>query len=296
MNRPVIVSMILAGTLAGSAHATDGQNSIGVTGEADEKVKPDVAYVAVYALAEGILMKDAVKKAVPTAESSSCDVTCDSQELVPGLDPHSDALNVLYGLTIRPAPARHSASKSQGARHTSLGRPIPWLIFGALDVPMYRMILETSRDLDATYDLIVNLPDSLNARRDSLVEQAIEHALGLSIGWETREVDAYQLMTVPGAATPTQPRNRPPLKIVAGTGSLDFRGSQMSKVASYIEDVIQMPVTDDTGLEGLYNIRLDFEIGSMDSLNAALKEHGLFLQKSRQSIDVFVVRDAVESE
>ena len=107
--------------------------------------------------------------AYASAESSttpsSCGKTCNDQDLVPGLDPHSDG-EALYGLTIRPAASPdHNGGIKLGAKLTALGRSIHWLVFAALDVPWYRMALETSHDLDAKYDVIINLPESLNAQR-----------------------------------------------------------------------------------------------------------------------------------
>lgn len=56
-------SILLASIWALSSYAADCPHTISITGKAEEKVKPDTAYVTVYATAEGILMVDAVKKA-----------------------------------------------------------------------------------------------------------------------------------------------------------------------------------------------------------------------------------------
>jgi len=61
MKRFAVMSVAIASMVALSSYAEDRQHSISVAGKADEKVKPDVAYVTVYAQADGILMVDAVK-------------------------------------------------------------------------------------------------------------------------------------------------------------------------------------------------------------------------------------------
>ena len=45
------------------AHSADCDNGLKVTGNARESVRPDIAYITVYAQANGLLMEDAVKKA-----------------------------------------------------------------------------------------------------------------------------------------------------------------------------------------------------------------------------------------
>lgn len=45
------------------AHSSDCDNGLKVTGKASESVNPDIAYITVYAQANGLLMEDAIKKA-----------------------------------------------------------------------------------------------------------------------------------------------------------------------------------------------------------------------------------------
>ena len=63
MNRSTVLSMVLTGLLALTSIAAEDEHTITVAGNAEKKVKPDIAYVTLYAQADGILMVDAVKKA-----------------------------------------------------------------------------------------------------------------------------------------------------------------------------------------------------------------------------------------
>lgn len=49
--------------LALSSYAADREHTVSVTGKSELKVKPDAAYITLYARADGILIIDAVKKA-----------------------------------------------------------------------------------------------------------------------------------------------------------------------------------------------------------------------------------------
>jgi uncharacterized protein YggE len=63
MIRFATVSMILTMGLALSSLAAEREPATTVSGKAEKKVKPDIAYVTLYAQVDGILMVDAVKKA-----------------------------------------------------------------------------------------------------------------------------------------------------------------------------------------------------------------------------------------
>lgn len=63
MKTRTVMTVVLGSALALSACAADGEHTVAVTGKAEVKVKPDAAYITLYARADGILMVDAVKKA-----------------------------------------------------------------------------------------------------------------------------------------------------------------------------------------------------------------------------------------
>ena len=63
MSRTIIVSIIMMGILILSGYTGAAEETVSVSGSAEVKVKPDVAYVTLYAQADGILMTDAVEKA-----------------------------------------------------------------------------------------------------------------------------------------------------------------------------------------------------------------------------------------
>jgi uncharacterized protein YggE len=73
-----VVSVAVASMLALSSYGEDRQHTISVAGKAEEKVKPDTAYVTVYAQADGILMVDAVKKADKLIEEVSAAIKSES--------------------------------------------------------------------------------------------------------------------------------------------------------------------------------------------------------------------------
>ncbi len=63
MRRIALVLTFALSTFPFLAHSADCDNGLKVTGKASESVSPDIAYITVYAQANGLLMEDAVKKA-----------------------------------------------------------------------------------------------------------------------------------------------------------------------------------------------------------------------------------------
>ena len=63
MKTCTVMTVVLGSMLAFSSYAADREHTVSVTGKAEVKVKPDAAYITLYARADGILMVDAVKKA-----------------------------------------------------------------------------------------------------------------------------------------------------------------------------------------------------------------------------------------
>ena len=61
--RIIVITVVISSMLAVCANAADLRHTISVTGKSEVKVKPDAAYVTLYAQTDGILMVDAVKKA-----------------------------------------------------------------------------------------------------------------------------------------------------------------------------------------------------------------------------------------
>lgn len=78
MKHLLAVSVAIASMLVLSSYGEDRQHTISVTGKAEEKVKPDTAYVTVYAQADGILMVDAVKRADRLVEEINAAIRSES--------------------------------------------------------------------------------------------------------------------------------------------------------------------------------------------------------------------------
>jgi uncharacterized protein (TIGR03435 family) len=67
----------------------------------------------------------------------------------------------------------------------------------------------------------------------------------------------------------------------------------MSDLAWMLEDILQTPVIDETGLDGRYDIEVPGPDGSVDDFLTALKERaGLELTREKREIKMVVVRNS----
>jgi uncharacterized protein YggE len=81
MKQLTATAIVLASALSLSTYAAEREHTISVTGNAEETVKPDVAYVTVYGQADGILMVDAVKKADKLIDDITSAVNAESNTI-----------------------------------------------------------------------------------------------------------------------------------------------------------------------------------------------------------------------
>jgi uncharacterized protein YggE len=78
MKRFTVMFVVFTSILTLSTYAEDRQHTISVLGKAEENVKPDSAYVTLYAQTNGILMVDAVRKADKLVEEITSAVLSES--------------------------------------------------------------------------------------------------------------------------------------------------------------------------------------------------------------------------
>ncbi len=73
-----VMIAVLGSMLVLSVRAADREHTVSVTGKAEVKVKPDAAYITLYARADGILMVDAVKKADKLVDEITTAITTET--------------------------------------------------------------------------------------------------------------------------------------------------------------------------------------------------------------------------
>jgi uncharacterized protein (TIGR03435 family) len=164
-----------------------------------------------------------------------------------------------------------------------------------------------------TFDVVANVPPgATRAQANLMLQNLLADRFQLKVHRSTRELPVYALVIA---------RNGPKLKVAAddpnapkprgtlwsdGRKKFEFNSWTMARFAGTLESDVDRPVIDMTGLEGAYDIRLEFASvppiafapGSPDpqatELFTALTEQlGLRLESRRGPVDVLIVDSAL---
>lgn len=127
---------------------------------------------------------------------------------------------------------------------------------------------------------------------------ALREALESEFGWGAIRIsqprDVYVLRTLPNRPRP-EAMTRPPRdshsKLSVCRGELTGEALSSQDLASHFSTLIGRPVLDETGIEELYTVDLDWEPRNTQALLTEVKERlGLDLAPERRTVDVVVIR------
>ena len=140
------------------------------------------------------------------------------------------------------------------------------------------------------YDYIANLP---TGSREALQELA-RKKFGLTGRYAMKEMDVFLLKVVhPGAAglRPAEPPLGPPEMTRVRNGIAHYRNKSMSDLAAILEWRLQIPVVDQTGLTGRYDLDIPERLSARpEEIRRFVTEHfGLNLESARQPHEAFVI-------
>jgi uncharacterized protein (TIGR03435 family) len=163
----------------------------------------------------------------------------------------------------------------------------------------------------ATFDVIANVPKGATREQANLMLQnLLADRFQLKVHRETRELPVFALLVARNGPKlkasvddPNAPKPRGTLWS-GGRKKFEFDKSTMASFAQTLELDVDRPVIDMTGLNGRYDIRLEFAetrpglAGAPDpqapELFTALTEQlGLRLEARRSPVDVLVVDSAL---
>jgi uncharacterized protein (TIGR03435 family) len=150
------------------------------------------------------------------------------------------------------------------------------------------------------FDFIANLPSG----NEAALQNEIRRKFGLAGKLETRNTDVLLLEIqnshAPGLQ-PNDPRRLAPNTQASsrtGRGSLSYRDQSVSSLVSFLETRFKLPVIDQTGLAGFFDMDLkwdesDYQHPNLDGLQQALLDQlGLELVPTNMPIEMLVVEKA----
>ena len=197
--------------------------------------------------------------------------------------------------SIKPSKAAGTMMGMNKGKISATGAPLGTLLASIMDVP--KVCVKLPADLqDSKYDLAATwLNDNSDVYRPWLVN-SIETALGLKITRAKQEMDTYVVTVAESNATGLRPSTAKSFHSSSSEGILAATASDLKYLMSAIEKSFQLPVINETGLQGRYDWNIYFDSKNPNSLLKALKtDAGLKLTKTKRQIDVVIVEQVSQT-
>lgn len=139
------------------------------------------------------------------------------------------------------------------------------------------------------FDLIV--PDELADRRFQIMQQQLDLLYSFKPVIEKRKMKVKVLQVIEGQKAGIEVALGG-LKVVASSGrGLSMKNAESKTIADFLESQLNVPVLDETGLKGLYNLELVWYNEDPGKINETLRKIGLMLTSAEKEADVLVIYD-----
>jgi len=214
----------------------------------------------------------------------------------------------LLKITIHPAdpPDQFGGWSMNPGRYKGKGVALQSLIATAYRVTDDRVVGSAlpgggTTSLERRYDVVVSIPPSRRELLPALLQSTLQAAFGISTRRETREADAFALRRI----AETEPKIRKAAggqtTPLAGGAHASYAGGVIVAVnwniqglVDTLQDMLGMPVVDQTALEGIYDWDIQYDEGNPTSLIQAVRDQlGLELIKTKLPVEFLVVEESV---
>jgi len=165
----------------------------------------------------------------------------------------------------------------------SLEYALEWL-YGRVD--KFEVRPEAAGAMAAAYDIRLRLPASRAAQKNKFFLDGLEATLGLKARLTRPEAEVLVLKKAAGGLLNVKPRQGYGGAELKGA-VLEVRGASFSALAARLGEIFGRPVLDETGSEGPFEYRFEFDTADVKTMDERLRKHlGLRLQGARRKINV----------
>jgi uncharacterized protein (TIGR03435 family) len=237
------------------------------------------------------VLRDALEHksfSLPSAETRDSDLEWDQEEIdwKDGVEPSTDIIikpisTATGGMWLRP----------EGDHLTADGVTLEGLIFLAYGVNSYHVDWRMPSS-DQKFRVAGRVPKGHENELLPLFQAALAATFPIHVQWRTEEKDVYVLRIASGAnrQIPRATIDEKPLYQMI-RGEETAKRQPLQKLVVFLENTIQLPVVDETGLTGEYDWDLPYQHGQPDITLKPLRDAlGLELVKERRSIKMLVVQ------
>ena len=152
--------------------------------------------------------------------------------------------------------------------------------------------LELNAELpDQLYDYVFRAPGDYGSRK-RMMQSAVEQAFSIAVAFEPRRRDVLVLRPVAGRTVGLTEAASGAAGFSSYPGGISGRGLDLQSLTNALEYAVDRPILDETGLEGRFDVALEWDAGEEGDLERALAELGLTLVPAERDIQVLVIRTA----
>jgi uncharacterized protein (TIGR03435 family) len=170
----------------------------------------------------------------------------------------------------------------------STGVTLKTALSTAYDIPAVRVV--GPRWLAETrYSITAVLSDDSKASFRSLLQQELNSRLGLQTHLEVRPFDVFVLTVADATRLTRTPGDS--VRVWLYQSAIEAQDASMEKIAASLESVLRAPVIDETGLDGTFELDLEWTTDRVASITAGLERIGLRLTPSTRKMEALVVDD-----
>lgn len=129
------------------------------------------------------------------------------------------------------------------------------------------------------------------AQKDSLqviLQQTLERLAPVKVRRDRRMIPVYVLRRLPGAAEWTTSTIRESTSSFSGQG-FEGKGILLAPFVDYLSNELGLPVVDETGLTGKYDITTENTLRTKEDVLEAVKKLGLVVEKTTREMDVIAI-------
>jgi uncharacterized protein (TIGR03435 family) len=154
------------------------------------------------------------------------------------------------------------------------------------EVPEKSVCNFDNKDTRYCFDLLVK-----PTQKDSLriiMRELLHKLLPIKFRLDKREMPVYVLRRLPGAAALQESTAAEEIYSFTGNG-FDGKRIGIGAFAGYLANDLGLPVVDETGLTGKYDIKTSYVMRTRDELLDALKKLGLSVEKTTRPMDAVII-------
>lgn len=198
--------------------------------------------------------------------------------------------------------------QSRNGRVTGMAMSVHGYAMWAWDTGRARILIEGfDNPWEDRFDVVITAPSGTVSDAKAAMRSLLQESLGLTIGWEDREVEALALRRLDGSPPELIEEHRPiGDQTDEHTNAQHYdpaaehnytwirrtvRGDRLSALCDFIEMCDWAPVIDETGLDGFYSWTLELPTtDTLDKTPNVARELGLRLAPVKRTVPMLVIK------